>query len=397
MNKPTQDRTQEAQAANTLAMSLMREGRADEAAIAFAEAASLDPRALPLWRNLAHAHRTAGNILGERAALERALELDRLDFGSQLRMAQLHQRTGNETEALKSWSNVRQLVAQLPGLSPSVMEEVQAGLAYCDSLSARMQGAVENLVAKRQAQWDQCEERRLSAFVDLALGRRQTYHNECAGLYYPFLPADEYFDRSHFPWLDELESHVDNVRAELEGILREPADVVRPYVQLEAGGPENKWSALDGSLDWTACFLWEYGTPNLPVIERCPKTAEVLARLPLLQIPGRGPSAFFSIMRPRSHIPPHTGVTNTRAIIHLALEIPENCRFRVGGETREWVAGKAFAFDDTIEHEAWNNSDQRRSVLIVDAWNPHLTIGEREAIVEYFELADHMLSSGGGV
>ena len=160
--------------------------------------------------------------------------------------------------------------------------------------------------------------------------------------------------------------------------------------------PANKWSALDHSPDWSACFLYEYGRPNQPVLDRCPVTAKVLAGLPLAQIPGRAPNAFFSLLAPNSHIPPHTGVTNTRAIIHLALIVPPGCGFRVGGETREWVEGKAFAFDDSIDHEAWNRSDQLRAVLIIDTWNPHLTQREREAITGYFAVADSSLAGGPG-
>ena len=89
------------------------------------------------------------------------------------------------------------------------------------------------------------------------------------------------------------------------------------------------------------------------------------------------PTAFFSVLRPRTHLPAHNGVTNSRAIIHLPLIVPEGCRFRVGGETREWRVGEAWAFDDTIEHEAWNDSDEPRVILILDAWNPLLTEAEK--------------------
>ncbi|MFX8848691.1 aspartyl/asparaginyl beta-hydroxylase domain-containing protein, partial [Acinetobacter baumannii] len=83
-----------------------------------------------------------------------------------------------------------------------------------------------------------------------------------------------------------------------------------------------------------ALFLWEYGEPHRVVIDRCPQTAALLDRLPLARIPGRAPNAFFSLLRPHSRIPPHTGVTNPRAIVHLALDVPPDCAFRVGGETR---------------------------------------------------------------
>jgi len=81
-------------------------------------------------------------------------------------------------------------------------------------------------------------------------------------------------------------------------------------------------------------------------------------------------------------------VTNTRAIIHLPLIVPEGCGFRVGGETREWKVGEAFAFDDTIEHEAWNNSEELRAVLIFDVWNPYLTRVEQTMLQRFFEVSD---------
>jgi len=100
------------------------------------------------------------------------------------------------------------------------------------------------------------------------------------------------------------------------------------------------------------------------------------------------PTAFFSVLRPRTHLPAHTGVSNVRAIIHLPLVVPAGCRFRVGGETREWRAGEAWAFDDTIEHEAWNDSDELRAILIFDTWNPHLSEVERRLLAAFFEASD---------
>ncbi len=375
-------------------MAALRAGDAAVAIAAFMRATTADPDAGPLWRNLAHAHRLAGDAEGERAALNRALSLDRLDFAAQLRLAQLHQRQGEETQALMAWNAVEQLAAQLPALSSEVAAELASGQAYCDGLRGKLALAAEAALTLDKGR-DETEERRVRAFVDQALGRRRVYHNQCAGVFYPFLPEDEYFDRRHFPWLDELEAATPAIQAELRGLLDAPGDLIRPYVRFEEGTPDNEWSPLDGSLDWSACFLWEYGEPHRAVVERCPQTAAVLERLPLARIPGRAPNAFFSVLRPQSKIPPHTGVTNTRAIIHLALEVPPGCGFRVGNETREWVEGKAFAFDDSIEHEAWNNSDQRRAVLIIDSWNPHLSPREQDAVLRYFAAADSALVGGG--
>jgi aspartyl/asparaginyl beta-hydroxylase (cupin superfamily) len=92
--------------------------------------------------------------------------------------------------------------------------------------------------------------------------------------------------------------------------------------------------------------------------------------------------AVFSLLAPHTRIPPHTGVANTRLVCHLPLIVPPDCGFRVGETTCEWRVGEAFVFDDTIEHEAWNESDELRVVLIIDLWPPALvrTAGRLQVI-----------------
>jgi aspartate beta-hydroxylase len=105
-----------------------------------------------------------------------------------------------------------------------------------------------------------------------------------------------------------------------------------------------------------------------------------LAHIPRCEVAGRAPTVFFSILDPKTKIPPHTGVTNTRVTVHLPLIVPPDCSFRVGGTTREFEVGKAWLFDDTIEHEVWNNSDAPRAILIFDIWNPFLSEAERDMV-----------------
>ena len=220
------------------------------------------------------------------------------------------------------------------------------------------------------------------------LGRRQVFANECHGLHYPFLPADEFFDRGHFPWLAELESHTETIRAEVRALLSSEDPGLAPYVAMPPGTPQNVWTELNNSTAWSALHLWRDGERIEQACARAPKTAALVERLPLANIPGRAPTVFFSILQAGKHIPPHTGVTNTRTIIHLPLIVPPDCAFRVGGETREWREGEAFAFDDTIEHEAWNRSGRDRAVLILDCWNPHLSEQERDLICRIYAVAD---------
>ena len=92
------------------------------------------------------------------------------------------------------------------------------------------------------------------------------------------------------------------------------------------------------------------------------------------------------MLKAGAHIPPHTGVTNTRAIIHLPLVVPPGCEFRVGGETRAWREVEAFAVDDTIEHEADDRSEKSRLVLIFDVWKPHLSDRGLAVVTEFYAL-----------
>ena len=114
----------------------------------------------------------------------------------------------------------------------------------------------------------------------------------------------------------------------------------------------------------------------------CPETAALLERLPLAYQPGYAPTAVFSALEPHTRIPPHTGLDQCApAQLHLPLiTLPGPARFRVGNENRDWKMGEAWVFDDTIEHEAWNDADELRVILILDFWNPLLEPEERELV-----------------
>jgi aspartyl/asparaginyl beta-hydroxylase (cupin superfamily) len=146
---------------------------------------------------------------------------------------------------------------------------------------------------------------------------------------------------------------------------------------------------MTGNPDWSAFYLWRFGEIVPENAARCPRTMEVMAEAPLAAVTNRSPSVLFSLLRPGARIPPHTGLVNTRLICHLPLIVPPECGFRVGNDTRTPVEGKAWAFDDTMEHEAWNrNPDKLRVVLIFDVWRPELTAGERELVSALLQAVD---------
>lgn len=356
-----------------------------EAKVRFAAASAADSNEPALWLNLATACRAMEDNEGERQGLQRALDIDRRHFVALYRMAELHERLGEEAEAAQRWSNIVQLASAMSERPPRIEEALLRGRSFLERHNGAIADAVDREMGAELAAMGPAA-RRFTACVDRSLGRRRIYQNDCAGLFYPFLPADEFFDRAHFPWFAAFEARTEAIRSEALALLARGNEDIRPYVRQDPGTPENKWSALDQSLDWGACFLWEYGIKNERICALCPETAAALDAIPQNRVPGKAPSAFFSILKPGAHIPPHTGVTNTRAIVHLPLVVPRDCSFRVGGDTREWRVGEAFAFDDTIEHEAWNRSDEPRIVLILDVWNPYLDAAEQDLLARFFDL-----------
>jgi aspartyl/asparaginyl beta-hydroxylase (cupin superfamily) len=142
----------------------------------------------------------------------------------------------------------------------------------------------------------------------------------------------------------------------------------------------DQWRPLNHNLDWTAIHLLFRGERVAANARHCPQTMALLAELQQPQIPGASPNAMFSLLAPNTVIPSHVGVNNARLVCHLPLIVPEGCWFRVGAETRYWKRGEIFVFDDTIEHEAMNPSDELRVVLIFDVWHPDLSAVERDAV-----------------
>ena len=378
---------------NMLGIDALSRDDAAAARIHFEVATKADPKAAALWLNLAKAHRLSGDDASERAALESALETDQRHLMALIRLAELHERRGELADATTRWAGVAALAAQMPRPPADLRETFDHARSFVAERAQQLADATEELLAPKLAIASERDRRRTSAAIQQSLGRRQIYSNVCHGLHYPFLPADEFFDREHFPWLDELEAQTEIIRAEVRELLASPDPGLSPYVTMPPGMPRNVWTELNNSRAWSALHLWKEGERIEEACAKAPKTAAIVERLPVARIPGRAPTVFFSILEAGKHIPPHTGVTNIRAIIHLPLIVPPGCAFRVGGETREWREGEAFAFDDTIEHEAWNPSHQDRAILILDCWNPHLSEHEREMICDLFAVADQQKRS----
>jgi aspartate beta-hydroxylase len=380
-------------ALNSLGMMALASERHSDARGYFQRAAKADSKAPELHINIGTACRQMGDDEGEQAALLGALALDQRYFVALLRLAELHERRGEHGQAVERWTSVLTLATQTEGIGPDLQKILDHGSAYLADQRRVLSDALDGALASDLSRLEPAQSRRFEACVDKVLGRRKIFNNECAGIHFPFLPADEFFDRHHFPWFAELEAQTGVIRGEFEAMLATNTAAIKPYVAMDSGMPNTIWTALDHSPAWGAVHLWRHGVPDPEACALCPRTAEIVASMPLSDIPGRTPTVFFSILRPGTHLPPHTGVSNTRAVVHLPLIVPSKCGLRVGGETREWKVGEAFAFDDTIEHEAWNKSDELRAILILDVWNPHISSEERALLRTFFEVADRTASS----
>jgi aspartyl/asparaginyl beta-hydroxylase (cupin superfamily) len=356
-------------------------GRDSAKAIHYLERATADgPGSAAVWFNLFQALELAGDLGRGLASLDRALAIDPYYVPAILMKAALLARLGRAAESLALF---RAIIATSPR-ADSLPEP--ARLALADGIAAvraddeRRAAALERPIAALRAAHPQADLRRALAYAEQRTGRRRVYVQQPIDGHFPYLPAIEFFARDHFPWFATLEAKTAEIRGELLALLEERDRGFRPYIAFDPTQPVNQWAELNHSPRWSAWFLWEDGTRHAEHCARCPATAALLDTLPLLDLPGKGPTAMFSVLEPRTRIPPHTGSNNVRTTVHLPLVVPAGCGFRVGAETRTFAEGEAWAFDDSIEHEAWNDSDAPRAIFILDVWNPLLSEAERAVV-----------------
>ena len=257
----------------------------------------------------------------------------------------------------------------------------------CDQYEAKYRTYVREQLVARGFDSTSSSDARFAQSLDIALGQKQIFLQQPRAYYFPGLPHIQFYDREEFSWIPGLEAETDAIRDELIEVMRDPA-AFSPYVTGDANRPRKDQQGMLNNPDWSAFFLWKNGDPVPGNAERCPQTLRALEGLPLAKVPNRSPSILFSLLKPHTHIPPHNGLVNTRLICHLPLIVPGDCRFRVGNEVRQWQKGRCWLFDDTIEHEAWNESDQTRVVLLFDVWRPELSQDERQLVVNLFESID---------
>jgi aspartyl/asparaginyl beta-hydroxylase (cupin superfamily) len=384
-----------AQDVNLIAMRLLAARRFAEARQLLEDRLNIDGHDVSLWLNYAVTLRAMGDGTGALKALEGALRVDPRCFLALLMRASILDQQGDPRQAAQAYGvalsqyrpeNVRdeptrRAVARAQQVHEAYQREMEAALRR--SVADSADGATDL--------------RRINGLIDQMLGRRKIYHQQPTHFHLPGLPAIEFFDREEFPWLPLLESATRDIQLEMAAVMADQnlEGAFQPYIHYPEWMPLDQWRPLNNSKDWSAFHLLERGQPVPGNADRCPRTMEILAQMPQPVVPNRSPAGMFSVLKPRTKIPPHTGVANTRLVVHLPLLVPPGCGFRVGNETREWKVGEAWVFDDTIEHEAWNDSDETRVVLIFDIWHPRLTVAERQAYAQVMAAIDAYSGNSG--
>ncbi|RQO63358.1 aspartyl beta-hydroxylase [Paucibacter sp. KBW04] len=359
------------------------------------ELARLDAGNVQPWIQLAMLFRATARPEEEERALFRALCIAPRDLMALLMRASLLERKGLLHEAARCFQAALAVASpadlQSEALRPLLAKARSSSAAY----SRAMAEAIDAQMALAAAEFRANDLDRFNLSLDLMLGRKQRYESQPIGYFFPHLVPCEFFERQRFPWLDGIEAMAESIRDEFLAVLGAEQGFT-PYLNYSDDQPLDQWLELNKSLRWTAFHLLKDGLPVEENAQRCPQTMASLQLAPQPQQLGRTPVAMFSLLKPRTKIPPHVGVTNARLVTHLPLIIPPDCGFRVGNTTRQWEFGKAWVFDDSIEHEAWNNSDQLRVVLIFDVWHPDLSEVERRMISALAQAQNDFAGVAGG-
>ncbi len=389
MSRPaTEARGDAAQQANAAAMRAMAAGDFAAARETLKQALLTAGDRIPLWLNLAASCRALGDAAGALAAVEGALRIDPRSFRALLMKGSLLEKTDARRQTANLYGAAVALAPPLESLDAPTAQALQYAREYSTRYTEELAAFIGREIGPVRERGSSAEGRRVSTFVDLTLLRKPNFRQEPTEFFYPGLPAIEFWEREEFPWLADAEAQTAPIRGELQQILKDDYRDFVPYVERPEGLPVDQWKELNHSRRWGALHLLWYGDRVEKNAARCPATMDLLARMPQPRVPRRSPAAMFSALQPKTRIPAHTGVANTRLVVHVPLIVPDGCGFRVGNETRHWREGTAWVFDDTMEHEAWNNSDQPRVILIFDVWNPRLSQTERDLVAAVMQAID---------
>ena len=328
-------------------------------------------------KQAAFEHARSGEFDEAAALLQSVLKEAPRDVGALLLLGDVQHAAGRTQDASRAYSAALQALqlagAGVPEAFRHGVQRAQSRLGeYASSYEAFIEGELPK--AGRTKRFDRS--------VDILLGKSGIYLQQPTRYYFPGLPQIQFYDTSGFDWVPGLEAKTDDIRNELKGVMAD-GNSFRPYLERIDSQPNVKSHTLVGNEDWSAFYLWKDGKRIDENCARCPVTAAAFEAIPLDHLPDQAPSVLFSLLKPGAHIPPHHGLINTRLVCHLPLLVPGPAWLRVGSETHHWQEGRVCIFDDSIEHEAKNEAEQTRVVLLFDIWRPELNAQERAEVAKF--------------
>jgi tetratricopeptide (TPR) repeat protein len=364
----------------------LRAGNAAAARQNFERLAASGRANAQIWLLLAHSCARLGDQHAAERAADEVLRRDNHNLRALILKGDARQAAGDEAAAISFYKTVLKLAPQLGELPSDLAAELSRLEAAARAFSGRSRQRLESYLAG-VGMGPEAQSARFRESIAILLEEKQVYFQQPSAYYFPGLPQRQFYEREEFDWAPAVEAAAGDMLEELQAALAGNVPF-RPYLQAREDRPSYDFHGLLNNPDWSTLYLWENGGPVAENVARFPKSFAAMQQVPLPHITTRAPSILFSLLKPGARIEAHNGMINTRLICHLPLIVPPRCGFRVGNETREWEVGKLLIFDDTIEHEAWNGSDEDRVVLIFDIWRPELGEDERRAVAAIFESID---------
>jgi tetratricopeptide (TPR) repeat protein len=364
----------------------LQAGRPAEARQSFERLIAAGQVNAQIWLMQAYTCRAMGDLAEAGKAADEILRADGRNLRALLLKGDSLRAIADDRAASSFYGTAIKLAEQFGDLPPDLAAELEQARQISAQMAARYRQQLEGHL-EAAGFGPGARSPRFQESIGILCEEKKVYFQQPSAYYFPGLPQKQYYEPEDFPWAGGVEAATGAMIDELTAALRDKAPF-KPYLQAREDRPRYDFHGLLDNPAWSTLYLWENGGPVEGNVARFPRTFAALQDAPLTRITTRAPSILFSMLKAGARINAHNGMINTRLICHLPLVVPPNCGFRVGNEVREWEVGKLLIFDDTIEHEAWNDSDEDRIVLIFDVWRPELNLDERAAVTAIFEAID---------
>jgi len=368
----------------------LQAGRAVDARSKFQGSLDAGMDTAQLWMGFALACVMQGDLVAAETGVDAELSREGRNLRALIIKGDLLAGRNDEQNAAAHYTLALRVASLLPSVPPGIAKDLSRIQNHLEQLNARFRQHLFEQLAAAGYQRASAPSRFNDA-LDLMMGAKtrdeeaERFPQMPHVFYMPHLPYRTFYPKEYLPWMEALEDATDTIERELADLLAKSRDQFTPYVHSGLDrAPADDGDLLD-SESWTSAYLWNDGEPEPSVMTACPKTVKLMESLPLTHIKGFSPSVLFSKLNAGATIAPHTGMINARLICHLPLVVPPSCGLRVGEDEREVVWGEAWAFDDSINHEAWNRSDSERVILLFDVWRPELNEDERLLISTLLE------------